>query len=725
MRSVRTVVRTLIAGFLAVAGPVLAAPAALAHAQDVQQSYRTAGASSHQLTVSIDAINHSFATPASTITVSGTVTNHTGSPLSGVQVQLLTSAQYFYTREDMDSYAAGGTLGYIFPQPVSAPDVLTGTLHRGATMRWSASFTAAQAGYGAFGVFPLVAQAEYPDGVASGAGRTFLPYWPGNGYADPLNTAWVWPLIDQPQQGPCPQTLATNELAASLGTGGRLGTLLAIGQLWGQEDHLTWAVDPALLSDAQVMTRPYEVGFNSLCKGGKPERASSTAALWLSSLRAGTAGQPMFVTPYADPDAAALTHAGLAASLRAAYQLGDSVARKILPRPFGMTNADSPGGGGSPAVAWPAGGVADASTITSLAASGISAVLLNSNEMRSTTAPYDNATAATTTAAGKPVSVLLADAGLTRVLGSAPASSPAGAQFAAEQDFIAETAMIAAEAPFKRRSLVIAPPRRWDPSASEAAGLLSMTHSAPWLRDVGLARLATAAGSVKARQKLPAYQVGSTELSASFLDQVALVNSNVATFEDLLYRPGSGVLRQLDMAAAVMESSAWRADAAASGRLALTKLSDYLTYWEGKVQILTGTKLLLAGASGPAPVSVRNAGLLPVQVRVTVAVPANSKFSVGNIGTAGIIDPGKTWTLRMTVRSGAIGTTQLQLQLVTRNGTPLPWTSKPLSVEATQYGRALFVLIGAALGVLVLTAVARWIRRLNGTRAHGRPGGTG
>ena len=237
-------------------------------------------------------MNHSFATPASTIKVSGTITNHTGSPLRGAQVRLLTGTQYFYTRADMDTYAAGGTVGYILLQSAGTADALTGTLHSGATMRWSASFTAAQAGYGTFGVFPLVAQAEYADGVPSGTDRTFLPYWPGRGYADPLNTAWVWPLIDQPQQGPCPQTLATNQLAASLGTSGRLGTLLAVGRLWGQEDHLTWAVDPALLSDANIMTHAYKVDANSTCVGTSRKPASAAAATWLSSLRADTASQP-------------------------------------------------------------------------------------------------------------------------------------------------------------------------------------------------------------------------------------------------------------------------------------------------------------------------------------------------------------------------------------------------------------------------------------------------
>jgi hypothetical protein len=728
MRSVRTVVRTLLAGFLALAGAVLAAPAVLAHAQEAhQQSSRTDGASSRQLTISIDAVNPAnFATPSSTITVSGTITNLTGSPIRGAQVQLLTEAQYFYTRADMDSFAAGSNPYYIVPQNAGNPYVMTGTLHSGATARWSASFSAAAIGYSVFGVYPLAAQAEYPDGTPSGSERTFLPFWPGKGgtLPQPLSTAWVWPLIDQPQQGPCSQTVATNSLAASLGTGGRLGTLLAVGRLWAQEDHLTWAVDPALLSDATVMRHPYKVDEDSACTGRKPTPASAAAAAWLSSLRADTAGEPMFVTPYGDTDVAALAHSGLDADLRTAFRLGESQARQILSRPFGI-HGQGTGDGGSPAVAWPADGAADASVLDSLAGDGgINTVVLNSGEMRSTAAPYDNALAKTTTSNGTSMRVLLADSQLTSILGSASAASSAGAQFAAEQDFLAQTAMIVAEAPSLKRSLVIAPPPRWDPSASEAAKLLSMTYSAPWLTKVDLSSLATAAGNLKSHGSLPLSKPGPAELGELYLDQVQSVDSSLAVYEDLLYRPDAALLRTLNAAAVATESSAWRGAGAAGGTTALLKLADYLKYCEGQVQILTGTKLLLAGASGPAPVSVQNTGKLAVQVGITVSVPPNSPLTVDNLDKLITILPGKTVTLKMTVHSAAIGTSQMQLQLVTEDGSPLG-TSHPLSVQATRYGRALLVLIGAALGVLVLTSMARWIRRRNDGRADGRSGGTG
>ena len=58
--------------------------------------------------------------------------------------------------------------------------------------------------------------------------------------------------------------------------------------------------------------------------------------------------------------------------------------------------------------------------------------------------------------------------------------------------------MIVAEAPNNPRSVVIAPPRRWDPSEGEAAALLSLTSTrVPWLRPVPLASLASADGQAR------------------------------------------------------------------------------------------------------------------------------------------------------------------------------------------------------------------------------------
>ena len=510
-------------------------------------------------------MSSNFATPDSIVKVTGTLTNHTGSAIQGLVVQLLTSSQYFGYRAEMDGYANGSIT--MFVQPAGTPDTLPGTLASGATVRWTASFSPAQAAYGVFGVYPLEVQATSSVSAAVATSKTFLPFWPGSGSGrpQPLDAAWIWPLIDQPQQGACPQTLATNSLAGSLTSAGRLGTMLATGERWAQQDHLTWAVDPALLSDATVMTHKYAVGGDAVLLGADP-RARQHRRDPMAVLAARRDGGRRDV-----PHAVRRCRRLGADPCRPRRYVADGLpgrgvgGRKILTRPFGKTGAGTGDGG----IAWPAGGTADASVLTSLASNGgIKTVVLNSGALPSSEEPYDNALGRTTTGISTTMQVLLADSQLTSILASAPAGSSAGAQFRAEQDFLAETAMILAEAPSRARSIVIAPPRHWDPPATEAAKLLALTARAPWLRKVGLSTLATAAGHLKAREALPGNRVSKAELSESYLDQVSAVSANLGVYKDLLYKPSAGYLQTLNAALAATTSAAWRGDSAAMGQAA-------------------------------------------------------------------------------------------------------------------------------------------------------------
>src|SRR6516162_6464370 len=107
MQSVRVVVRTLIAVFLAALGPALAVPAVQAHAaQTTSESRGTSAASSHSLTISIDSVSPRYAGPTSRVTVSGTLSNHTGSAIGGLVVQVATATTGISTRSGFDSFIA-------------------------------------------------------------------------------------------------------------------------------------------------------------------------------------------------------------------------------------------------------------------------------------------------------------------------------------------------------------------------------------------------------------------------------------------------------------------------------------------------------------------------------------------------------------------------------------------------------------------------------------------
>jgi len=747
MRCVRPVVRPLIAALLALCCAVLVAATAQASVQKTQQpSSRTVPAASHSLAVSITGVTPQFAkSTTSTVTVSGTLSNHTGSTLRGIQVQLQWYPLTFLTRSGMDSFARGGPVSLQYGQ-VSLETVgdtsLSQALANGATTHWTVSFNLSQSLYDpALGDYPLQVLATSATNGYQGTSRTFLPYWTGSGSATPLKVGWIWPLIDTPQQGACPQTLATNSLDGSFAAGGRLSTLLKAGLKGASNDDLTWAIDPALLSDATVMTRGYFTGGNSGCTDRNPMPASTAAQSWLSEL-AGTAGQAAFLTPYADVDATALSHAGLDSALASAYQLGDTVASKVLPDTFG-SSADGTGGGTALAAAWPAGGTADAGVLTSLAkAGGINTVVLNSDELPTSSPPYDNALARTKTSTGASMSVLLADSGITGILGSASASSSAGAQFAVAQDFLAQTAMIVAEGPnAPSRSLVVAPPTGWDPSPAEANELLSLTKSAPWLQVADLGTLATATAKLPP-ERLPSRRVSGAELSDSYngyVDHLRALDQNVAMFEGILSDPPQSYLTSLAAAVAVTQSSAWRGRGSPGGWLALTELSTYIDDLQNTVRLIPVRKILLAGTSGDTLASVQN-GLsrqafpylpppgLTIAVRVVASAAPGSPLTATSPRAATVVNPGMTQSVRLVLHSTTIGTTTLQLQLQAKDGSPLTWAqaSEPLSVEVTRFGRLILVIIFGALGVLVLATVLRLRRkRRRGGKGEGGGGDNG
>jgi hypothetical protein len=119
-----------------------------------------------------------------------------------------------------------------------------------------------------------------------------------------------------------------------------------------------------------------------------------------------------------------------------------------------------------------------------------------------------------------------------------------------------------------------------------------------------------------------------------------------------------------------------------------------------------------------------------VQVRVTATAPAGSTVRVGPHDGLLTVLGRKTNTVRMPVHAASIGTTTVQLQLVTQDGSPL--MAESLSIEVTRVGRFLLTIIGGALGILILTSVYQLRRkrlaraRSQGTADHaGDAGGAG
>jgi Family of unknown function (DUF6049) len=123
----------------------------------------------------------------------------------------------------------------------------------------------------------------------------------------------------------------------------------------------------------------------------------------------------------------------------------------------------------------------------------------------------------------------------------------------------------------------------------------------------------------------------------------------------------------------------------------------------------------MGGASGAIPISIQNKLHEPIAVKVSASVVDSpgrtSQLTVGPLPKLVVVQPQEAVTVRLPVSSAPQGSTTIRLSLTSANGTLLPFATTSLNVQSTRYGRAILFLIGAAIGVLVLTSAYRGVRR--------------
>ncbi len=285
--------------------------------------------------MTVTSVSPSFAEQGKTITLTGQVRNLSATAASGLTVQLMSSQTALGTRLDLENFANGSSVP---PEtPVSVPPVTLQHLGSGLTWRFTIRLPVNKLGLSCFGVYPLTVQVT-DAAFAIARDAVPLPYWPpkatsctGQRRPQPFPISWVWPLIDTPHQNAC-TGLTDNTLAQRIAPHGRLGYLLAVGARYSARADLTWAVDPSLLEGVRAMTQPYQVGASARCRQGGSHPADPEASRWLSGLRKATAGQTLFLTPYADVDVAALIRRGNISDLQQAFAAAGQVGHQILRR---------------------------------------------------------------------------------------------------------------------------------------------------------------------------------------------------------------------------------------------------------------------------------------------------------------------------------------------------------------------------------------------------------
>jgi hypothetical protein len=650
----------------------------------------------------------SYARQGQTVTITGEVRNLTASPATGLSVQLVSSRTRLGSRLQLENFASGNYLPRVAAvgiAPLTRPQ-----LGPGYTWRWTIRLPVKDLGLSCFGVYPLAVQVT---DAAFDAARdpVPLPYWPGkpSGCAverrpQPSAISWIWPLIDTPHQGTC-AGLINNNLAASIAPGGRLGSLLATGSRYSARAKLTWAIDPALLDSVRAMRNPYQVDASSAsCRPASEHPGSRTASRWLADVLKATAGQPVFLAPYADVDVAALTRGGNISDLKLAFVAAGQVGHQVLHR--NVSSAATPAGPHQlSAIAWPADGIASKAVLDTLAPHVSTVVLAAPAVSPVTYTP--SAVSSKLSDIGTTLHILLADNEITTILGSrGNVSRRPGSVFGTSQLYLAETAMIAAEAPGNPRPIVVAPPRRWNPPSQLANELLADTVQAPWLTPSTADQMAT----VRAEHIYPAVTRSepSRELPGDLLSKVHGLDHQIALLQSIRVQPDPA----LERAVFYIESSAWRGRAVTHARAMLARTSRYVNTQLHGISIQGvgkhATYHVTFGGS-VAPVNVAIHSQLHYAVRVGLLIQADNATVTGQrtMITVPAENFSRAATLTIHVHSEH---GKIQLSLISPRGNPLPAYPLVIIVHPTDFGTIALGICAVVLALFVVGSAFRAIR---------------
>lgn len=687
--------------------------------------------------------------PEEPFQLAGRLRNCGEQSLADLQVRLATGS-VIRTRGELQRADEEPTVGFrrLTREPAET------TLAPGQTATFDLRLLVSELSLGnSLGVYPLALQARARYGndrsrTTVGLATTFVPWFP-DGPPAPTRIAWLWPLVDQPRRGPG-EVMLDDVLDSLVAPGdedtprGRLQELLVSARTGseggcdataapppgtprepaldcrGEPVPVTYGVDPSLLYSVEAMARP--TGYSVLVDGERIDRPKSqNAEQWLASMRAAAIENDVLALPFGDPDVVAMSRVGtdLRDDVELLRKLGQAEARDLL----GIEPLTS--------VAWPPPGALPSAAQEALVGGQASAVVLDvaalppASLSRNRTPSARNALPSQF---GTVTGLVVED-----VLSELVAPDPAGWQGPrlAEQRFIAETAIIAAEVPSESRTLLVAPNRTASVVPAVAAAAIADTGRLPWLCPVSLAdvvagrercaALPDAQGPAQAEERSavdpPDGRTG--ELSPDFLERLAQVRAAAEQFTESVLVDGTeestATKARLLRAHGRAASAAWR-DQPQLGRRMLDLLQDDVLGLRGQVRLVS-RPVLLTGGSGVLQLLVQNELDQPVNVGVRLDETSSARLS--SSGTGVQVVPADTATqISVSVEPRTSGRFVVLASLVDEDGQAFGEQVR-LDVRSTQYGRVALAVTGVAGAVLLVAAGVRITRRALGRRPDG------
>ncbi|GAB3957520.1 DUF6049 family protein [Actinoallomurus acanthiterrae] len=633
--------------------------------------------------------------PSQALKLSGVLQSQSDSAYQRLSVRLRYSTTAVQSRGALDAYAEGKTND---PVGVGVTQAVPGSVQPGGQQPWMLKMPVSKMNLLRFGVYPISVEV-LSAGVVVGRQRTLITYFPSTTTANKTKVSWVWPVVDQPHRAD-DSTFVDDKLERMLNSGGRLADLVTAAAPY---KSVSWLVDPGLADDAASMSG--KDGYTIKTAKGTAHQPQSVAAnSWLTSLRQALGGNKRVIaTPYADPDVMALSRARMSSHIKTAAGAAVSQALTRAKLPLESTS-----------VAVPPDGLADQQTLTNLVKAGAHTILLNSTVLPHPNQNYTADPVARKQVGGQNVKLVAFDDTINKVLAT-DTDEPGGVALA-EQRFLAETAMVTNERPYApSRTVVIVPPRRWEPGPVFAKDLLYLSAHAPWLKEISL-------GSVERQPAQPRTfqpQKSQNGLSKRYLGQVKDLGDEVGRFTNVFEPPASG----FTLGVTRLESSAWNDQTRAGSKLRQT-LDNELRSAQSKIRVLKPS-LDLAGKSGQVPITVSNElehGTIKVRLRATSQNAARLRVEGPGPKQSEItLEAGHKETVNLYMKAAANGPAYVNIDLLGPDDQPI---TQPLmlQVRATAYARTALLITGISLAVLFVGVGYRVIRR-RGEEAEDTTGG--
>ena len=708
MSSVRAAAATAVAGLLGclVFGAVTAAPAAAAPDTDAA-SVRLAGA------VSPAAPD---ADTVQTVTIPLTVTNTGNSTLYDVSVSSLRSAPVT-SRSALTSAFGGRALEESDATKQGPRQEVPGTLAPGASTRVDYVVdTSDDDGTGIclcfLGVYALdlVVTAADEDGGSTGRVARTQTYLPSLlDVATPAQVGWLWPLLDRPHRLTTGSVFTDDDLAGSVGTGGRLDRALQVVEQVDTASAadptvaraVTLLLDPDLLDELVTMTRGYTVqavdGTSTTGTGGP------AAAAWLARLAAVLPRHDVRTTLPADPDVVGLA----ARSVSPQTTPGSDVVARVTAA-LGLPGGELP----PHDLAWPVETDLARDAWTALRASGATGVVATADT------GDDGALAAADVDGAVPA--LLVDP----LLGATArdATSTGEDVPAAVQRLVVTAAMTSVAHPADPRYVFVVPARDPDvvPAVAAQAVLATLSLGTPRSPVAALDDVDT--GDPRGDLVASATSAPPPPLPVA-LDAAGTATAAAGTVRAAVQGDATGVVGALADRVQRASANTWVGHDDAAARSA-ADLGARATTLGTAVQVVVRTSggYSLASADAPLLLTVANTLAVPVKVRLDVDA-AGSATGFRAEDTEVTIPAQSGQTVRVPVTVSRSGRFDVAVTLRTDGGAPIgaPTT---IVVTSTAVGAVGTIVTYGAGALLVLALVVRGVRRL-AARSRAGSGGTG